>query len=65
MSTTIKAGVNQGNRSRMNRFTRLIGALLLFGMAMRVLAAAQAATATTLAVTTNGLSVSSVDAGAV
>jgi hypothetical protein len=43
----------------------LLGTLLLVGMGMPVLMAAPAATTTTLAVTANGLSVSSVDAGAV
>jgi hypothetical protein len=41
-----------------------LGALLLFGTGMPVLMAAPAATTTTLAVTANGLSVASVDAGA-
>ena len=42
-----------------------LGALLLVGMGMPALMAAPVATTTTLAVTANGLSVSSVDAGAV
>jgi len=64
---TITAG---RNRSGAHLFVkscrgRQLGALLLIGMSMPVLWAAQAATTTTLAVTANGLSVSSVDAGAV
>jgi hypothetical protein len=67
MTTSIKAGHNRHatHQAGKNCRGRQLGALLLFGMGMPVLMAAPAATTTTLAVTANGLGVSSMDAGAV
>ena len=65
--TTNTAGQNRSgtHEAVKSGHGRLLGTLLLVGMGMPVLMAAPAATTTTLAVTANGLSVSSVDAGAV
>jgi hypothetical protein len=67
MWTWIEAGYNPpgAHPAAKNGRGRQLGALLLFALGVPTLMAASVATTTTLAITANGLSVSSVDAGAV